>query len=60
MLHSDEGIKIGSTYGEYVGYKPVVDYGYALGIDEGTEINSFAGFLDGSNEGNTDISLIGD
>ena len=64
MLSSDEGIKLGSTDNELVGFTLGVDHKLSFRIDEGTDMGSSVGFFDSSNEINTifflDDSLVSD
>ena len=45
VLGSDEGIKLGSTYGEVLGTILVNLYGITLGIDVVTELTIFGWIL---------------
>ena len=45
IIHSDKGIKFGSTDGELLDFTVKVDHLYTLGIDEVTDLGCFAEFL---------------
>ena len=60
MLGSDEGIKFGSTDDELLGYTLGVVDGYKLEPDEVTEMGTFDGSSDDSNEGISEGSWIDD
>ena len=60
MLGSDDGIKLGSTYGKVLGTKLGSVYGITLDLDVGTELGSLDGSFDASNDGKLEGLLIVD
>ena len=55
MLGSDEGIKLGSTGGKFIGTILVNLYVITLGLGVGIELSS----LDGSFDGSKDVKIEG-